>query len=368
MSKPPKADSEADDDLAPVPRANPELIGHQDAERLFLDAVTANRLAGAWLLTGPEGIGKATMAYRLARFMLAGGAGQDLFGAPESLQVEPGDPVFQRIAAEGHSDLLTVERVPNPKTGRMRSEIVVDDVRRMTPFFRTSAGEGGWRIAVIDGAELMNTSAANAALKMIEEPPAQSLVLLVSHAPARLLPTIRSRCRTVPLKPLKSEQVTLLLERYRPELDAADLAPLARLADGSPGRALRLADLGGLGLYRDLLGLLTQLPRPRALDVHGLADRLGRPTNDLAFRTTLDLLRWWLANLVRFGAGGQNGHSVPDNERELMARLTASRGLERWIDVWEKVGRLQERAISVNLDRKQVVLSTFDAMEHAARS
>ena len=159
-----------------------------------------------------------------------------------------------------------------------------------------------------------------------------------------------------------------MLERYRPDLDAADLLPLARLADGSPGRALRLADLGGLGLYRDLLGLLAQLPRPRAIDVHGLADRLGRPANDLAFRTTLDLLRWWLANLVRYRRRGRNvGPAVPDNERELMARLTARRGLERWIDVWEKVGRLQERAISVNLDRKQVVLSTFAAMENAAR-
>ena len=353
--------------LAPAPRAGANLMGHETAERLFLDAAAAGRLAGAWLITGPEGIGKATLAFRLARFLFAGGAGQDLFGAPESLAVDEADPIFHRVAASGHADLLTIERTANPRTGKMRNDVVIDDVRRMGPFFHQSAGEGGWRIAIIDGAELMNRNAANAALKLIEEPPQRSLVLLVSHAPARLLPTIRSRCRTMPLKPLKTEQVVLLLERYRPDLEADDHLPLAKLAEGSPGRALRLAELGGLDLYRDLIGLLSKLPRLSPLDVHGLADRLARPTNDMAFRTTLDLLRWWLARLVRHGVGGSGPAPVIEQEAELMARLTALPSLEPWLDVWEKVGRLQERALSVNLDRKQVVLSTFGAMENAAR-
>jgi DNA polymerase-3 subunit delta' len=356
------------DALAPAPRATADLIGHAAAENRFLEAARAGRLAGAWLITGAEGIGKATLAFRLARFLLAGGAGQDLFGAPGDLAVDEADPVFHRVAAGAHGDLLTVERTPNPKTGKMRSEIVVEDVRRMQPFFHQSAGEGGWRVAIVDGAEQMNRNAANAALKLIEEPPKQSVVLLVSHAPARLLPTIRSRCRTVPLKGLKTEQVELLLERYRPDLDQADHRPLATLADGSPGRALRLAELGGLDLYRDLIGLMAKLPALAPAEVHGLADRLARASNDMAFRTTLDLLRWWLARLVREGAGGQAPEPVVAEERELIARLTARPGLERWLDVWEKVGRLQERAISVNLDRKQVVLSSFDAMENAARA
>ena len=352
---------------APAPRAAADLIGHGAAERLFLEAAQAGRLAGAWLLAGPEGIGKATLAFRVARFLLAGGPGKDLFGAPGDLTVDAAEPVFHRVAAAAHADLLTVERSVNQKTGRMRGEIVIDDVRRMLPFFHQSAGEGGWRIAVVDGAELMNRSAANAALKLIEEPPHRSLVLLVSHAPSRLLPTIRSRCRTVPIQALKTEQVGLLLERYRPDLDAADRQPLAILAEGSPGRALRLAELGGLELFRDLIALLSRLPRLPPDEVHALADRLARPTNDMAFRTTLDLLRWWLARLVRQGAGRASAEPVVEEERDLIARLAALPGLERWLDVWEKVGRLQERAISVNLDRKQVVLSSFGAMEHAAR-
>ena len=354
--------------LAPAPRATADLMGQEAAERLFLDAAAAERIAGAWLITGPEGIGKATLSFRLARFLFAGGVGQDMFGAPGDLAVDQADPVFHRVAAAAHGDLLTIERTANQKTGKMRSEIVIDDVRRMLPFFHQSAGEGGWRIAIIDGAELMNRNAANAALKLIEEPPNRSLVLLVSHAPSRLLPTIRSRCRAVPLKTLKAEQVVLLLERYRPDLDAADHQPLAILADGSPGRALRLAQLGGLDLYRDLIGLLKKLPTLSPGDVHGLADRLARVNNDMAFRTTLDLLRWWLARLVRHGAGGAVLTPVIEEERDLIAKLSALPGLERWLDVWEKVGRLQERAISVNLDRKQAVLSTFGAMENAARA
>ena len=355
------------DSLAPSPRATADLMGHEAAENLFLDAAAAGRIAGAWLIAGPQGIGKASLAFRLARFLFAGGAGQDLFGAPQSLAVGEADPVFHRVAAASHGDLLTVERTVNQKTGKMRSEIVVEDVRRMAPFFHQSAGEGGWRIAVIDGAELMNRSAANAALKLIEEPPHHSLVLLVSHAPSRLLPTIRSRCRTVPLQALTVEQVVLLLERYRPDLDAADRVPLATLADGSPGRALRLAELGGLDLYRDLIGLLTKLPNLAPADVHRLADRLAPVNNGMAFATTLELFRWWLARLVRQGAGGAALTPVVDEERGLLARLSALPDLERWLDVWEKVGRLQERAISVNLDRKQVVLSSLGAMENAAR-
>jgi len=353
--------------LAPAPRAAVDLVGHGAAERMFLDAAAAGRIAGAWLLTGPEGIGKATLAFRLARYLLAGKAGGDMFGAPDDLAVDPDDPVFHRVAASAHADLLTIERSVNPKTGKMRSEIVIEDVRRMLPFFHQSAGEGGWRIAIVDGAELMNRSAANAALKLIEEPPRRSLVLLVSHAPSRLLPTIRSRCRTVALQALGLEQVDVLVARYRPDLDEADRHPLALLSDGSPGRALRLAELGGLDLYRDLIGLLSRLPKLPPGDVHGLADKLARPTNDMAFRTTLDLLRWWLARLVRQGAGGMAPEPVIEEEGRLVAQLLALPGLERWLDVWEKVGRLQERAIRVNLDRKQVVLSSFGAMENAAR-
>ena len=268
---------------APAPRANPELIGHREAEARIAVAAARGTIAGAWLIGGPEGIGKATLAFRAARFLLAGGGGPDLFGeAGDSLAVDEAAPVFARVAAGSHGDLMTVERSLNDK-GRMRTEIVVDDVRRMSAFFRQSAGEGGWRVAIVDGAELMNGNAANAALKLIEEPPARSVVFLVSHAPSRLLPTIRSRCRKLHLHPLKAEQVALLLDglpagpgRGRPHGPGAALGgqPGPCAPSRQPGRARSLPRAGG------------DTGRPAAAR-HAGAPRLCRPDRSLRQRAGL---------------------------------------------------------------------------------
>ncbi|MCH8238393.1 MAG: DNA polymerase III subunit delta', partial [Proteobacteria bacterium] len=232
------------------PKENPDLRGHEEAEKILLDGFHGGRLAHAWLISGPRGIGKATLAYRFARFVLGGGGAGGLFGdASQSLEMDPQDPIFRRIAAGGHGDLMVVEKSYDPKRKRIRDEIVVGDVRAVAPFMRLTTAEGGWRVVVVDCADEMNQNAANALLKILEEPPDNALLLLVSHSPSRLLPTIRSRCRTLALQPLAEDRVADLLSAHRPELAPADVASLARLAEGSPGRALRLADAGGLALY-----------------------------------------------------------------------------------------------------------------------
>ena len=365
----PRLHDDYPDTAAPAPRANPELVGHREAERRLAEAVASGTVAGAWLLGGPAGIGKATLAYRVARHLLAGGSGADLFGAsaPDTLAVDEADPVFSRVATGGHGDLLSVRLGVNERSGKRRSEIVVGDVRRMAPFFHQSAGEGGWRVAIIDGAELMNSSAANAALKLIEEPPSQAVVLLVSHAPSRLLPTIRSRCRKLHLQPLKTEQVELLLASYLPDVPESDRAVLARLSEGSPGRALELDALGGVELYRELIGTLAALPHVDAGRLHAFADRVGRYGQEQACRTVLEFLAAWLARLVRGGAGGTAPTAHVPGEAETLARFAALPGLARWVDVWEKTTRLRDRADSLNLDRKQVILAIFGALQAAAR-
>ena len=196
--------AEVDDTAIPHPRENPQLLGHENAERELIEATGSGRLAHAWLLTGPRGIGKATLAYRFARYLLSAAGGIDLFGneSANSLYVAPDSDVFRRLATGSHGEVMTIERSPDPKTRKLRNAIVVGDIRRLQGFFGLTASEGGWRIAIIDSADEMNRNAANALLKILEEPPKRGILLLTAHAPGRLAPTIRSRCRRIALRPL----------------------------------------------------------------------------------------------------------------------------------------------------------------------
>jgi len=201
----------SDDELgndSPPPRETNVLFGHADAERILLDSYKSGRMPHAWVIGGERGIGKATLAYRLARFVLAHPDPRtaDVQQAA-SLAVTADHPVARRIAAQAQGDLLVLERTLNDK-GKLRQDIAVDDIRRSVVFFGSTAGEGGWRIAIVDAVDELNRFGANALLKVLEEPPERSLLLLVSHAPGRVLPTIRSRCRRLLLRPLKAADVS----------------------------------------------------------------------------------------------------------------------------------------------------------------
>jgi DNA polymerase-3 subunit delta' len=357
-----------------APRRTADLLGHAAAEKRLLDAWRSGRLPHGWLFAGPAGIGKATLAYRFARFVLAGGAqsGPGLFGdaAPASLDIPPEHPVFRRVASGGHPDLMTLERREDPKTGKMKTVIDVDQVRAANDFLHLTPAEAGWRVLIVDTADDMNANAANALLKTLEEPSNRALLLLVSHAPGRLLPTIRSRCRKLALKPLDAGTVTALLGRYRPGLDDGDAAQLAALGEGSIGRALELHDAGGLALYHEMLSLIATLPGTDAVRLHGIADAVSRTRAEsgahAAFDVFAELLRWWIARLIRARASGALPPELAPGEGEIMARLATTGSLDQWIEVWEKITRLFARAGSVNLDRKQVLLNAFFALARAA--
>jgi DNA polymerase-3 subunit delta' len=343
----------SDDPLAPPPRANPELIGHEAAEAMLRQLVDSRRLPHALLLSGPRGIGKATLAFRLARFVLAGageGAELDMFGAPlePGLAIPPESGTFCRIAAAGHADLLTVERAFDPRRKRLRSEIVVDDIREIGAFLHLTAAEGGWRVVVVDGADVMNRNAANALLKILEEPPRHALLLLVAHSAGKLLPTIRSRCRQIKLSPLPAAKVRALLDRYHPGLDDAEAATIADLAEGSIGRALELAGSGGVALYRTMMALLAARPALDAAALHGFADRLARADAEDSYRAVEELLRQHLARQAATAArAGRTGEAA------------------RWARAREAIGEDFARADGLNLDRKQTVMSAFFTIERA---
>jgi DNA polymerase III subunit delta' len=359
----------------PHPRKNSDLRGHDQAEKVLLDAFNSGRLAHAWLLCGPKGIGKATLAYRFARFLLAKGGGESadngLFGEElpkedlSSLSVPTDDPVFIRIAAGAHADLKAIERQFDEKKGKYKTEIVVDDVRSIGSFMSLSAAEGGWRVVVIDSAEEMNRNAANAVLKVLEEPPAKAILLLVSHNPGRLLPTIRSRCRKLTLPALDETVVTGLLTEQHLDIPPEDARELARLAEGSIGRALDLEEEGGLELYQDLLGLLETLPRLDVAALHALAGKLGRAGADTAFQTFADLLLGWLGRMILSVSRGDQG--TGGTEEALNNRLAAASSLASWLEVWDKINHLLARTDAINMDRRQMIITIFLALEKAAQ-
>jgi len=383
----------AEDNTSWAPRHTQDLFGHEAAEAELLAAWSSGRLPHAWLITGPRGVGKATLAFRFARFLLRNGTGgaaaaaapaddgPGLFGldlpaapakpaTPTSLHVPETDPLFQRVAGYGHGDVITVERSWDDDHDRWRSGIVVSDVRAVHERFAKTAAEGGYRVCIVDAADEMNTSAANALLKILEEPPPGAILLLVTHAPGELLPTIRSRCRRLALKPLNAAAMRQAMERLLPQESTAERQALAVAAEGSPGRAIHLAHQDGLALLRAMLELIGGLPKLDVENLHKLGDRFGPPGQAQAFFSMMELFRWWLARLIRAaaagGAGGAGWEEIFAGEAALAARVAAWMSPNRWVEEWEEIGRLLDRGESVNLERKQMLLNIFATLSRVA--
>jgi DNA polymerase-3 subunit delta' len=355
----------------PPPWRSERLLGHEAAEKTMLAAHESGRLHHAWLMAGPRGIGKATLAWRFARFLLCGQQQGGLFGggAAEGLDVSTDAPGRSLVDARSHPDLFHLRRTLNPDTGRMRAEIAVDDVRDLGAFMHMTPAMGQWRVAIVDSADDMNRNSANAVLKILEEPPPNAVLLIVAHAPGRLLPTIRSRCRRLAMPPLADDIVMRLLGDHVPEVKEQERLALARLAEGSIGRALELAGAGSLELYSEMVNVLATLPDLDMARLHGFAERFARRGEEAnaAWRSLNYLFDGWLKGLARQSALGGEAAPVVPAERGLQARLLASASLDRWIVAWEKAAELLSGADRVNLDRKQTVLGSFLVLQSAMR-
>ena len=352
------------------PRDTPRLIGQEAAEHAFLDAFNAGKLHHAWLLTGPRGVGKATLAWRIARFLLAtpdDDGGMFAAPAPTSLDIDPEHPVARRIASGGEGALKSVTRTLNPDTKRMRKQIVVDDIRALNGFFQMSAADGGRRVVIIDDADEMNVNAANALLKMLEEPPERAVLLLLSHQPSSLLPTIRSRCRTLRLGTLSAAQMAEAFAQSETELEG-DPAALADLSGGSVGGAMRLSLMGGLQIYAELIGLMESLPRldrARAIKLAEAAAQRGAEDKLTLLFTLIDLM---LSRLARTGAtGAPPAVDAAKGEAALMARLSPTPWQGRkWADLAQEVSARAQHGLAVNLDPAALVLDTLQKMGEVA--
>ena len=343
------SETERDDASEPLrPHENTELFGHAEAEQALLKAYRGRRFPHAWLIGGPLGVGKATLAFRLARFIFAfPDPGAPQVQSATSLALPPDHPVSRRVAAQGQPDLLVLERTVGD-TGKLRTKILVDDVRRAVPFFGSTAGEGGWRIAIVDSVDEMNASSANALLKVLEEPPVRALLLLVSHLPGRVLPTLRSRCRALTLRELSAagtaEAAAHALGR---DPDEPDLRAAAEAAEGSTARALALLEGSTLVLRRQVLDLLGQLPRPDPRALHALGDAIAgtEPQKLAAFTDTINA---WLSERVA---------DDPPDPRRLMRLATAH----------QRINGAARDTGEYNLERKPLVFNVFGWLAEASR-
>ncbi|PJE28868.1 DNA polymerase III, delta prime subunit [Pseudooceanicola antarcticus] len=361
---------------APHPRDTLRLFGQEEAEAEFLDAFNRGRVHHGWMITGPRGTGKATLAWSIARFLLAtpdpGADDGGMFGemlAParaESLAIPEDHPVTRRMVAGAEPGLFVLRRGVSETTGRLKAQITVDEARRLKGFFTLSAADGGRRVVIVDATDELNTSAANALLKLLEEPPARTTLLLVTHQPSGLLPTIRSRCRLLRLKPLEPQAMEAALEQAGITINQPER--LAALAEGSVGAAVRLAMLDGLKLYGEWIAILGSLPRLDRARAQALADAAAARGAEESRALLLSLLDQALARLSRAGATGQP--PMPEaapGEAEVFARLAPTPHHARlWAAEAQEIGARLRHGTAVNLDPAALILDTVFRLQRAA--
>lgn len=350
----------------PHPRETAELFGHKAGEDMLAEAIASGKMHHAWLLTGGEGIGKATLAYRAARALLASDEERGMFA--QGLHVEPVSRTARQILARAHPGLIVIRRSYDTKAKRFATSIVIDDVRRLRSFLSLSAGDQGWRAVIVDSADELNVNAANGLLKSLEEPPPQTVFFIVSSAPGRLLATIRSRCRTLALPALAPDDLAkavraALAHAGKPPVNDQDFAALLPLAGGSPRRLLALLEGGGLVLQTRIEKIFAGLPTLDLAAAHALSDELQPAAQEQKFELFYDLLLAHLARLARSAATGRG----PAGDIAAANRLMGGGKLAAFAQLWETLAREKADTGALNLDRKSLILDALLRLQAASR-
>ena len=332
------------------PRDAVSLYGHDKEEAAFLDAYRTGRMPHAWLLAGPEGIGKASFAWRAARFVLSHpDPTSDAVQSAQSLDVDPLATVSRTITAQAHPDLFVLRREMEPGKKTIPRDTRVELVRKALSFFSATAGKGGWKIAIVDTLDDLNRSGANALLKLIEEPPARSLFLMVSHMPGRLLPTIRSRCRLLPFRPLSQSDVARILSELPEPPEASLIEAAAARSEGSLTRAMTFVDPDLLAIVRHVEATLSRLPELDRSEILAMAETLAPRDKTLEFETVLQTIEGWIL---------ADCHEHLSTGAHRLAPLT---------EVWEKTARGARDTERFNLDRRPFLLTLFADLAEAVR-
>lgn len=348
------------------PREATECFGHQNVETALLDMINASAVPHAMIFNGTVGIGKSTMAFRLARYLLKHGItdeSQDsLFGdasaSADSLSIPFDDPTFSRVISGGHPDLLTIERQTDAKKGTKKSTVDVETARKVAPFLRMTSSDGGWRVVIIDDADTMNRNAQNAMLKILEEPPKNALLILITHRLGALIPTIRSRCRVLNFDPLDSDILSdLIIKEVGGTLGADQKQILTAMAQGSIGRAKEIIDANGIEMAEQVLTLLQSSPNLNWVDIHHLADQTGRAGQDAAFKMLERTFLWMVESIIY--AQARNTSPITPFNQEAYAPILNSKNLNEWLVVLEKLQMHFNQIWHSNLDKRHGVLEAF---------
>ncbi|MCE6077074.1 DNA polymerase III subunit delta' [Agrobacterium vitis] len=324
-------------DGAIAPFANDRLFGHGAAEQFLASSYQSGKLHHAILIEGPEGIGKATLAFRFAHHVLSH---PDPASAPFVLaNPDPNSLVGRQIASGASHNLLHIARPVDEKTGRVKSSITVEEIRKAGHFFSQTSGGGNWRIVILDPADDMNRNAANAILKVLEEPPKRSLFLVLSHAPGKLLPTIRSRCMPLKLQTLGIDDLASALAHLGVSPPVEQMAALSDLSKGSVSQALKLINYGGMEIIAAFNAILASEGPAARRQMHKLADALSAKDSDVIYHFFIEHLSEFLMDNAR-----QVAMAGDLARAERLSRLSSA--------IVEKLGV----AGAYNLDRKQTLL------------
>lgn len=339
----------------PNPAAATELFGHEEAVQALEQAMASSRLHHGWLFYGRPGIGKATLAYRFARILLAGPE-----QAGNGLNLPSDHPVFQQVAGGHHPDLTVIAAERDPKTGKVKSTIPVDRVREATSNLRRTPAIARRRVLIVDGAELLNRNAANALLKPLEEPPSGAVLILISHRLGQVAATLRSRCAKLAFHGLDEPRLLDLLSRCSPDLSIEQKTAISALAKGSLGRALDLASGDWLSTYERVVRAIAAEPTD-ALDLDDLAASLAKQSTKDGFASVTDLLQTIFGRMTAVGTNRTTVALFRD-EDQLLARLMQRQALDCWASLWEKIGRLSAAVDGLNLDHTQALAQILAAM------
>ena len=357
-------------DGCPHPRKTLNIFGHKEAQSSILNAIKINKIHHAWLLCGPKGIGKATLAWKIARSLLISKSTSINDNDTEfsnKLEIPENNPIYKRTLALTEPKLHLLRKNWNLKTEKFSQNITIDDIRSLKKFFSLSSTDKGRRVVIIDSADDLQTASANALLKILEEPPVNTTILIISHNPSMLLPTIKSRCRLLKLKPLNSDDLQCGIHQAL-ELESGIDDCILELAHGSVGNAIHLLNNNGLEIYKSLCTLFSTksgLDRVKAIE---LASKATNKNSRQYFDILISMIVIFTNRLALFGAGAPPQNEAIENEFQVLQHLAPNLGSARiWCEHLQAILNSAVKANKLNIEPSSVILDLLLKLDQIAQ-